>query len=127
MTISIEDKLAILELSAVYNHAIDYGDADGWLNTFSQDAVMTGVGEPLEGIKGLTAFVEDYLKNASPMQHWTNNHIIDGDEDTAEHSCYFIIMKLESPAAILATGRYKDKLKKIDGKWKFFRRDAKFD
>jgi ketosteroid isomerase-like protein len=127
MTISIEDNLAILELSAVYNHAIDYGDADAWLNTFSKDAMLTGVGQPYEGINELTAFVEDYFKNSSPMHHWTNNHIIDVAGYTAEHSCYFIILKVGNPAAILATGRYKDKLKKIDGKWKFFRRDAMFD
>ncbi len=127
MTILIEDKLAIMELLAVYNHAIDYGDADAWLNTFTEDGVLEGVGKPIEGIKGLTAFVEDYVQNASPMHHWTNNHIIDIDGDTAEHRSYFIIMKLENPAAILATGRYKDKLKKIDGKWKFSLRDAIFD
>ena len=56
MVISTEDKLAILELSAAYNHAIDYGDADAWINTFSEGAVLSGIDKPYEGKKELTVF-----------------------------------------------------------------------
>ncbi len=127
MTISTDDKFAIHELSAIYNHAIDYGDADAWINTFTEDGVLSGVAHPYEGRKALTAFVKDYLANASPMHHWTNNHIIQGDGDTASHTCYFQVISVQSPVTIMASGRYNDELKKIDGEWKFFRREATFD
>ena len=41
MILSLEDRLAILELAARYSHAFDYGDTDAWVATFTQDGVLT--------------------------------------------------------------------------------------
>ncbi len=127
MTTTIEDKMAILELSALYNHSLDYGDAEGWLDTFSDEAVLDGMGEPLTGREQLNGFAQDYVNNVKTMRHWTNNHIIEVDGDTASHTSFFFIIGVEGPAEIKVTGRYKDKLKKEGGNWKFTFRDVEFD
>ncbi len=127
MTIAVEDKLAILELSAHYNHTLDYGDADGWLDTFSDDAVLNGMGAPLNGKDQLSEFAQDYVQNVKSMRHWTNNHIIEVDGDTASHTSFFLIIDIDGSTSIKVTGRYKDKLKKEGGEWKFTLREVSFD
>src|SRR5262245_54872589 len=36
---SVEDKLAINELLALYSHTLDNGDDEGWVQLFTEDAV----------------------------------------------------------------------------------------
>ena len=45
MPLSVEDRLAIQELIARYNHAIDGGDPDGWAATFAPDGTFESRGD----------------------------------------------------------------------------------
>jgi 3-phenylpropionate/cinnamic acid dioxygenase small subunit len=38
-----EDKFAIQELIARYNHAIDFGNYDAWVECFAEDGVFEGL------------------------------------------------------------------------------------
>ena len=121
MPLSVEDRLAILELAARYSHAFDYGDVDAWTQTFTEDGVLTDGERSATGREGLRAFAEGSGTGEHPTRHWTNNHVIEGDGDTATHSSYIMVLNKSGPI-IIGVGIYHDKLKKVDGEWKFVRR-----
>ncbi|MXY79937.1 MAG: nuclear transport factor 2 family protein, partial [Chloroflexi bacterium] len=54
-------------------------------------------------------------------EHWTNNHVIDGDGEQATHRCYLNLIRGESGESIVRA-KYSDTLVKVDGQWKFSRR-----
>ena len=114
------DRLEILELAARYNHAIDFGDGAAWADTFTEDGVFTGGGPgPVQGREALTAFVGDFSQNMAGARHWTNNHVIDGDGDSATHTCYLNLIQSKDGAKSVVTARYQDELVKVGGAWKF--------
>ena len=50
MSLSTEDRLAITELVAVYNQAIDAGRGEAWADTFTATGVFEVTGRnPVEG------------------------------------------------------------------------------
>ena len=57
-------------------------------------------------------------------RHWTNNHVIEGDGDRATHSSYIMIVRMKETPIIETTGIYHDSLKKVNGAWKFVRREV---
>ena len=53
--------------------------------------------------------------------------VIDGDGDSATHTCYLNLVQSKEAGKTLAMGLYRDELKKIDGAWKFTRREVTID
>jgi hypothetical protein len=123
--LSVEDRVAILDLAARYNTTIDYGDADAWVNTFTPDGVFLGSdGSRVQGAAELRAFADKiHAANEAGggliFRHWNSNHVIDGDDDRATHSCYLLWIHCAPEATIPFTGIYHDRLRKVDGEWKF--------
>ena len=122
------DKLEILELAARYNHAIDFGDGKAWADTFTPDGVFKGGGPgPVQGREALAAFVGGFAQNMAGARHWTNNHVIDGDGDSATHTCYLNLIQTKDGAKSVVTARYNDEVVKVDGAWKFASRTVNPD
>jgi len=122
------DKLEILELAARYNHAIDFGDGEAWADTFTPDGVFKGGGPgPVQGREALAAFVGGFAQNMAGARHWTNNHVIDGDGDSATHTCYLNLIQTKDGAKSVVTARYNDEVVKVDGAWKFASRTVNPD
>ncbi len=125
MTLSVEDKMAILELVARYNHAVDYGDSDAYVKTFTPDGIFTMGDWTMRGTEELRAFVEKKAQQGDlNTRHWTSSHVVEGDGDTATHSSYIMIIEMGEIPTISATGIYHDKLKNVNGEWKFSRRQV---
>jgi hypothetical protein len=127
MALGIEDRLAIHELYARYNHAIDLGDPKGWAATFTEDGVFqsptTGT---FEGTQALVQFAE--RARGIQARHWTNNLVLDGDGKVARGSCYLLLLRVDQrPATLLATGLYRDELVRTPGGWRFRRRTVEVD
>ena len=123
MALSVEDRLEILELAARYSHAFDYGDTDAFVETFTQDGVVTNGQDTLSGAEELRAFAAKHAQGSLNGRHWTCNHVIDGDGESATHSSYLMIVRMNETPIIGATGIYRDSLKKVDGEWRFVRRE----
>jgi hypothetical protein len=51
-----EDRDEILQLLYRYNHASDSGDAEGWADTFTDDAVFDAAGQVISGREALVEF-----------------------------------------------------------------------
>jgi hypothetical protein len=128
MGLSTEDRLAITELYSKYNHAIDFGDAEGWAATFTADGVFNGGGGgPQQGTEALTGFARGFAANVKG-RHWTNNLVVEGEGSSANGKCYLILWNLaQKPASIMATGIYRDELAKTGDGWRFTSRKVDAD
>lgn len=132
--ISIEDRLAITDLYATYNHAIDTADTNTWVETFTADAIFSAR-QRLVGHDALRTFSEERRKTMHDehshreIQHWNNNLRLVASEDYIQGSCYFLLAAIEQATnafEVMAMGRYLDKLVKIDGRWRFAERVVQF-
>lgn len=130
MGLSTEDQLAIQQLYARYNHAIDAGKGDDWAACFTSDAVFSSGSGTFTGTAALAEFATGFGSRMK-ARHWTNNLIVSGEGDSAAGSCYLVLYRLtpgeKPPASILATAIYNDELAKGGGVWRFTKRVATGD
>lgn len=124
MALSPEDRLAIEELLARYNHAIDSRDGDAWLACFTNDAIYEFPPDRyVEGIDALREAAAQRAAGAGPdTRHWLNNVVIEGDGDAAHVRCYLALVRPEDPPRVNHTGIYDFELRREDDRWKFTRR-----
>lgn len=129
MPLSATDRLDIQDLLARYNHAIDSGDAAGWAATFVADGTFTSGGRTHAGTEALAAFAADFHTRMPGSRHWVNNVVIDGDGDQATLRCYLQLLKTGNgePATLVTTARYEDRLRRMDGGWRFVSRSVARD
>ncbi|MEE8422019.1 MAG: nuclear transport factor 2 family protein [Dehalococcoidia bacterium] len=117
MTLPTDDIVAIQQLVARYNHAIDGGDAEGWANCFTAEASFQISGrEPTVGREALAEIVR---RRADGSRHVTTNMLIEGDGGTATMRAYLTVLR---ERAVSVTGSYTDRLVKVDGRWLFEQR-----
>lgn len=119
MPLTVEDRVEMMELVARYNQAIDSGDAEGYAATFTEDGVFQIAGQP--EVRGREQLI-DMVQRLGPRnsRHWVNNIVIDGDGDSATMKCYLAVLR---DRQITSTGKYVNILVRVDGSWKFLRRD----
>ncbi len=124
--LATEDMLAIQQLYARYNHAIDSGDATGWAACFTAGGTFaSGASGSFTGTEQLTTFAQGFASRLK-ARHWTNNLIIEADGEGATGTCYLMLLRLQegSPASVLTTGIYRDSIVRDGGAWKFASRSV---
>ena len=126
----------IRQLLGRYNLAIDLGDAEGWARTFTADGVFrcTGLpeGSPLggryQGTDELVAYAKVHYGIAKGRaRHWNANLVIEGDGETATMRCYLLALTAGAGKLAGTTGIYEDRLRKVDGQWRFVERHIAID
>ena len=124
MALSTEDRLAILDLIARYNHALDAGDKEAYAATWAEDGVFElGAQETVRG----RAAIRDRFANAPPegvrIRHWTANPVIEGDGDRATLRLYVMTLRIDAHGRQVGfSGLYDDRLERVNGAWKFTHR-----
>ena len=120
---STEDIIAIEQLVARYNMAIDDGDGDGYAATFDDDGELVLPDSTIAGRDALVAFGGGAKDRAVRIRHWVNSQIVtvDGDRATARSNLMVLRVGGEGPAVLL-TGRYADELRRTGSTWRFSRR-----
>ncbi|MCC6959286.1 MAG: nuclear transport factor 2 family protein [Dehalococcoidia bacterium] len=131
MPLSVEDQLAIQQLYARYNHAIDSGNGAGWAATFTPEGVFVSGSGTFSGTEQLTGFGTAFATRMK-ARHWTNNLVLEGDGTSATGACYLGLYRLtpgeQPPASLLVTAIYNDSLVKgADGEWRFTKRTVTSD
>jgi len=129
----VADRLEIQELMARYSFGINFGDIEGFVGCFSDDAIFE---TPLGTHKGSEA-LRKYVSSRSeerrtrPVRHFVTNLIFtELREDRATTKSYFFmtrVLKDSDTIQFLTTGTYTDKLRKIDGKWRISHRKIELD
>ena len=119
MSLSTEDRLAIMEMVAVYNQAIDAGQGEALADTFVADGVFEVTGrDPVAGRDALVGMVQAQ-DATSGVRHWTTNFVIEPDGEGAAMQCDLVLLR---GPEIVITGRYEDELTRTDEGWRFVRR-----
>lgn len=116
MPLSLEDRLAIQDLAARYNVAIDSGDAEAWAATFTPDGSFESGGRTHQGTEALTAFAKGFAERMAGARHWNNNILVEGEGDQASLHCYLLLMR---GGQVVTSARYEDTLRRVDGRWLF--------
>lgn len=131
-----EDRAAIMDLQGRYLFALDFGDADTYASTFTEDGVIDWARGEVKGRKAIREFVasgtynptQDAEKGKWPAasRHFVTNQVIKVDGNTAKAMTYWF--EATNKTADRRTmvmglfGHYEDDLIKIDGKWYFKKR-----
>ncbi len=118
----IEDQLAIRELVARYNYAIDEGRAEEWVATFVPDGTFesTALGTHT-GAEALLTFARGYIA-AFSGRHCTSDFVVEVDGDEARSRCYLIAVNNAAAPIISTTAVYEDVLRRTPDGWRFVHR-----
>ena len=119
----LEDKDAIRELTAKYCYAVVRKDSQALVNMFTEDGEfhMAPVME-FCGREALTELYTSKIEEVAPKP-FIQNHVIKINGDTASGNCAVEIRLTDDGKAVTACGHYDDIYRKVDGEWKFERRD----
>lgn len=121
------DRLAIVELIARYNWAIDTRDADAFAATFTADGAFVDSGEePIRGpeqLRGMVAAIAQSPR-AAGLQHWTANLVVlEAAGDRAVVKAYMMgPLDAGEGAGVGVVGFYVDTLVKASDGWRFEQR-----
>jgi hypothetical protein len=119
----LEDQLAIRELVARYNYAIDEERPEEWVATFVPDGTFesTALGTH-SGADALLAFAKGYIA-AFEGRHVTSDFVVTVNGDDATARCYLIAVNAKTaPPSILTTAVYDDVLRRTPDGWRFVHR-----
>lgn len=130
----LEDRVLIRELIETYAHGVMTKDAETWASTWADDAYWALPEFPdLGGFTGKEAIVTGWVESmkhyglgdGKPMIYVAHPGEIrvDGDRATAISYTSEIFIDPASGKTMRLRGRYVDELAKIDGDWRFTRRE----
>lgn len=127
-----EDRAAIEDLQARYLFALDWFDADGYAECFTEDGVLdwafgTTVGreairEEARTMKGKMAQV---FGEGIKLRHFVTQVAITVNGDTAQSRAYWFEAMNNGPDGepkMGTFGHYEDECVRVDGRWLFARR-----
>ena len=127
---ALEDKRDILRTMYNYAHTLDYGDEEGFMDCWTEDAFLGWSIIP-GGLKGRDRIREGFHVHTHAPDAWHKHMLAEpritlaGDTATVQ-SMFFRIDPYESSNGapeIYAFGRYLDRLVRCqDGKWRFAER-----
>jgi len=133
-----EDRALIEDLQARYMFALDFGDLDTYVATFTEDGILDIIGMKGEGreeIRKLLEGPEESEAQAPPEapegpypatgRHNITNIVLKIDGDTATGRAYWFHMGNDNPersADVDSYGYYEDEMVKVDGQWLFSKR-----
>ena len=121
VALTADDHVEIRNLAGRYSHALDLGEPAAWAEVFTEDGVMEMVaqGYDIEG-DALRSLARD--GEPSRSRHMPSTFVIDGAGDEATMRSYVTVVSTGDPARIVFQGRYEDRLRRVDGKWRIARR-----
>lgn len=126
----LADREEIRDLAATYAHRVAHGLSNADL--FTDDGAYIhrrAVGDPGRTVQGRAALDAHFIDrpgstgSAMPMIH---NHLIVVDGDTATAICSIELRVSDSGTSVIASGFYRDRLRREGGRWKFVVRDVAF-
>ncbi len=117
--VSLDDRMAILDLCSRYNYHIDTGASAAWADTFTADGVFDGPVGRAEGREELIEFCDGLSVQFPGAMHFTDNHLFEEVGDVVYHRCFLSYqVPTDSGTDVLLLG-YEDNVVLIDGAWRF--------
>ncbi len=128
MTVTAEDRAAIVDLTHRYAWALDTKQLDLLDDVFLEDATADlRSAALLEGREAIKARIGRALGPLDATQHTVTNHLIAVDGDRATSTCYLhsqhVRRGVEGGELYVIAGRYEDELARTPDGWRIrFRR-----
>ncbi len=121
------DYIAIQQLYARYNTAIDRGDGDGWAATFTADGVFAGNFKGTEALKGfVNTWRTNPAMNGAARRHFSADLVITPSAEGATGTVSTILVDLSTkPVSMAGYVTYSDVLVKTAAGWRFKSRAIK--
>jgi uncharacterized protein (TIGR02246 family) len=122
---AIEDRSAIVELTARYCQCALQGDAEGVVELFTDDGVME-MGDTIE--QGRERLLELYRVSFADLRPipCVHNHVVELDGDRATGKCTVELRMVEEGEAYTAAGWYEDSFQRAGDGWRFSHRKLFF-
>lgn len=118
----IEDRTAIVELTARYCHEARTGDVEGIVDLFCEDGIMEAGPTREQGHDRLREVYREAFKGLRPLP-CVHNHVIELDGDEATGTTSVEIRMVENGEAVTAAGHYDDRFRRVGSSWKFAHRN----
>jgi SnoaL-like domain len=125
---TVANRMAIGDLTARYDRALDTGDLETWLGTFVQEGVLRAPGGA--SFSGHRELVEFFRAAPPDRVRLTTDAQVDVDGVLARQECRFLTLRPESNGGgplVDAVGRYRDALVYERGRWYFSTREMVAD
>ncbi|MEV4184086.1 nuclear transport factor 2 family protein [Streptosporangium canum] len=121
MSLSVEDKLAIQELSSTQMRFLDAHDVDGWVGCWVPDGQFIATYGTFTGHDAVKEFIIGHIAAGKEdgARHLMTNYVIEGDGDRATSYCLVLKVQVEKAPHIIASGVYNDVLVRTPEGWKF--------
>jgi ketosteroid isomerase-like protein len=120
---STDDQEAIRELLHRYCHYADAADTEGWLSLYVKESCSLDMGmgaEPMVGVEALRQFAS--ARRPGTSIHLSSNAVISVEGDEAGVASYVVVIRGNDNPKMALAGRYDDRLRKVDGEWRFVAR-----
>ncbi len=132
-----DDRALIEDLQARYLFAFDFGDAEGYAGTFTEDGILDYGGGEIKGRKAIAEFIaagrkrtEEARANTPEGQrpsigrHIISNIVVKIEGDQAHGVAYWTHMTSgpDGRGGVDFFGHYEDEMVKVNGEWLFARR-----
>ena len=132
---AVDESRLIENLIYTYAERLDAGDFEGVAELVRHgELVVPALGTVVAGYDEVLAMYRRtsriYEDSGTPAtRHITTNVIIEVEEGHARsRSCFTVIQaRPDFPLQTIASGRYRDTFKKLDGRWCFARREMEVD
>jgi hypothetical protein len=132
-----DDRALIEDLQARYLFAFDFGDAEGYAGTFTEDGILDYGGGEVKGRKAIAEFIAAGRKRTDEARantpegqrpsigrHIISNIVVKIDGDKAHGVAYWTHMTSgpDGRGGVDFFGHYEDEMVKVNGEWLFARR-----
>jgi ketosteroid isomerase-like protein len=117
----LRDREAIRELAARYCHCAQRGDAEAIVALFTEDGAIDMGETAIRGREQLLRSYRDAFGDMRPIP-FIHNHVVELAGERARGTCSVEIRLVQNGEAYTAAGHYDDTYRRVDGAWKFERR-----
>jgi len=123
----LEDQIAIRALNDSYCDAVFRRDATDWGSNWAQDAHWHLMGQQVEGRDAIVALWESAMTSFTFVGFFAQMGELSIDGDQAQGTVYTHEILEDADGSISRpVGRYDDRYRRIDGRWRFQERNYNF-
>ncbi|WOK37203.1 nuclear transport factor 2 family protein [Sphingomonas sp. C3-2] len=127
----VADHLALRQTAELYAVGADRRDKAIWSQVLTDDIEITGPGFGSKGIEDVLKSLDYLAQFYAKTQHRVHNQIVSIDGDSATGETYSTADHLtitDGKGELLCWSiRYQDQWRKVDGAWRFSRRELIVD
>jgi hypothetical protein len=127
--LSVEDKIAIQELSNTHVKHLDNHDVEAWADCWVSDGQFIATYGTFTGHEAIKEFIRGHIAAGKEdgARHVMTNYVIEGDGDEATIYCLVVKIQVEKPPFIIASGVYTDVVVRTPEGWRFKSRQLDVD